>query len=224
MSKQLIEEIKNKILDELELSLSKGVHLDYGEELDIESGNIMIKWFKNELKTIRDDWPEHYNIDFDQSPYQSEGVSREQLIEKLEGQADIDEASAYIFSNDLHKFKESECNAYAYSVRMGSPDDSTKALFSIDDIKSILDDQSPSEPEWVSVEDRLPEETHHFGGSGFSDDLLVVDSEGDIFIGYYFFPWGSQKLKGFKVSSQKVTMPITHWMPLPEPPKGENDE
>jgi hypothetical protein len=49
--------------------------------------------------------------------------------------------------------------------------------------------------EWISVEDRLPEEGEH---------ILVCYSDGWICDQYTPFDDG-----------------VTHWMPLPEPPKGE---
>ena len=52
--------------------------------------------------------------------------------------------------------------------------------------------------EWISVEDRLPE--------SLGEMLLVIDSNKNVET-YYYEPsvWSAWR--------------ITHWMPLPEPPK-----
>ena len=57
--------------------------------------------------------------------------------------------------------------------------------------------------EWISVKDRLPDEQGHF---------LIVNEEGKIITAFYTprFGWFS----GVRVRN------ITHWMPLPEAPKG----
>lgn len=57
--------------------------------------------------------------------------------------------------------------------------------------------------EWISVEDRLPDGQGHF---------LTVDDTGYIMVAMWTnqFGWFSHICKANK---------ITHWMPLPEPPK-----
>ena len=57
--------------------------------------------------------------------------------------------------------------------------------------------------EWISVEERLPDEQGHF---------LIVDKEGQMNTAFYTprFGWFSH----FRIKN------ITHWMPLPEAPKG----
>lgn len=68
---------------------------------------------------------------------------------------------------------------------------------------------------WISVDDRLPEKTQEGGGSGFSDYVLVLDEEGDIYKAFYFFPWRNDRLEGFRVVGEDDCEEITHWMPLP---------
>ena len=58
---------------------------------------------------------------------------------------------------------------------------------------------------WIKVEDRLPE--HH--------DRVVVCVDGNIGTGYYhtyynYWRWDTKN---------PVTATVTHWQPLPEPPK-----
>ena len=58
--------------------------------------------------------------------------------------------------------------------------------------------------EWVSVEDRLPEESEVSNCTGFSKDV---------------YPWRNQSLLGFSDGVKNSFGEVTHWMPLPEPPK-----
>lgn len=57
--------------------------------------------------------------------------------------------------------------------------------------------------EWISVEDRLPEQ---------GEKAICIDADGDMMIGKYT-EWGWMFPCYFEE--------LTHWMPVPEPPKGE---
>lgn len=59
-------------------------------------------------------------------------------------------------------------------------------------------------PKWISVKDRLP--------MGMQNVLMFIDCRG-VMIGYYS-PID-------KLWSYEGWLPVTHWMPLPEPPKEE---
>lgn len=69
--------------------------------------------------------------------------------------------------------------------------------------------------EWISVEERLPEEKvmvlgfHHtvFKGGGHYDLVLVTELQNGLFV-----PFNCSPVKNGSV---------THWMPLPDAPKGE---
>lgn len=65
--------------------------------------------------------------------------------------------------------------------------------------------------QWISVKERLPEYKFHVGGS-LAVNVLVSDGrmvgEGDFTNGDFYFC-------GVKHPH------ITHWMPLPEPPRGD---
>lgn len=66
---------------------------------------------------------------------------------------------------------------------------------------------SEKKPEWISVEDRLP---------GTRDNVLAYDINdiGTIYIAFYFDGlWRQDDIPHVGVDT------ITHWMPLPEPPK-----
>ena len=66
-------------------------------------------------------------------------------------------------------------------------------------------------PNWISVEDRLPEEKDR----GESDVVLVTDGE-QIWHGYYWFYFSDGRPCNDWFS--QVKMP-THWMPMPKMPK-----
>ena len=57
--------------------------------------------------------------------------------------------------------------------------------------------------EWISVDDRLPEQ---------GEKAICIDADGDMMIGKYT-EWGWMFPCYFEE--------LTHWMPLPELPKGE---
>lgn len=58
-------------------------------------------------------------------------------------------------------------------------------------------------PEWISVDDRLPEQ---------GEKAICIDADGDMMIGKYT-EWGWMFPCYFEE--------LTHWMPIPHPPKGE---
>lgn len=64
--------------------------------------------------------------------------------------------------------------------------------------------------EWISVNDRLPEEGEHVIAcdkeKAVCEAMLSVD--GKFCWSVFWGDWGD-------------LMDVTHWMPLPEPPKGE---
>lgn len=66
--------------------------------------------------------------------------------------------------------------------------------------------------EWISVEDRLPEITDKFIGCDSDGGVYECCRwcEGEIISTYMMGKYGA---------NAKPTDKITHWMPLPEPPK-----
>ena len=120
-----------------------------------------------------------------------------------------------------------------------------------EDLANELEDfPAVSVPQWISVKDRLPEvETevliacnrngYRFVCPAIYEDgtVLTQDSiwnwyELDNYGTYseenddYFVPecwWESRKFTPDDVYNNPVDCAVTHWMPLPEPPKGEND-
>jgi hypothetical protein len=73
--------------------------------------------------------------------------------------------------------------------------------------------------EWINVKDRLPEKTEHRPASmhGYENpiavqpEVIVATLEGRVFqTSYSAFGWANLNSR---------TDEVTHWMPLPEPPK-----
>ena len=71
--------------------------------------------------------------------------------------------------------------------------------------------------EWISVDERLPE-----------NDVIVIGytpCDGFMFVGYYHeekkYDWKVWHIITAMRSTKVITKKVTHWMPLPESPKGE---
>lgn len=63
--------------------------------------------------------------------------------------------------------------------------------------------------EWISVNDKLPSN---------SDEVLVYDVENDeVIIGVYLY--SKPTFPVFGIFGRGQVFDITHWMPLPSPPK-----
>lgn len=74
--------------------------------------------------------------------------------------------------------------------------------------------------EWVSVNDRLPEEWEEVIAC---DENAVVYPQARWFLGRKhgeIWEWAYEAGMDYWVS---VDVPVTHWMPLPDPPKGEEE-
>ena len=66
--------------------------------------------------------------------------------------------------------------------------------------------------EWVSVDDRLPE----YSNDGFADAVLVTDG----FVQHMaYFVGGEWRFAESGEIKEPMWYRITHWMPLPQPPK-----
>ena len=67
---------------------------------------------------------------------------------------------------------------------------------------------------WISVDDRLPEDSN----DGFADAVLVTDG----FVQHMaYFVGGEWRFAESGEIKEPMWYRITHWMPLPNPPKGE---
>ena len=79
------------------------------------------------------------------------------------------------------------------------------------DIADYLIANGVTVQEWISVKDRLPEESGYY--------LVFADNGRREVLSY------SKKYQAFNAFddaySEEYVIPVTHWMPLPERPKGE---
>jgi hypothetical protein len=71
--------------------------------------------------------------------------------------------------------------------------------------KGFADGWRLHESKWISVEERLPD---------ILSTIIVCDKKGNVGEAYYYGEGSFQWIDGDLVI-------VTHWMPLPEPPKGE---
>ena len=77
--------------------------------------------------------------------------------------------------------------------------------------------------EWISVDDRLPIEeakAHEQEWPGESCEFLVMIEKGSLPTTLYY---DLEENEWFRINTalERETYEVTHWMPLPLPPKGE---
>lgn len=84
-----------------------------------------------------------------------------------------------------------------------------------------LVEDAPTVSGWVSVKDRMPEERHgRFEGEMESDFVLCcAKSEEETFIDMGYTVNGEWECES---GYPKDYCEVTHWMPLPEPPKEDD--
>ena len=87
----------------------------------------------------------------------------------------------------------------------------------VDPTEAVADyllDNAVTVQEWIPVEDRLPE----YSNDGFADAVLVTDG----FVQHMaYFVGGEWRFAESGEIKEPMWYRITHWMPLPQPPKGE---
>ena len=87
-------------------------------------------------------------------------------------------------------------------------------LYPACELADYLIDQGVTVQEWISVEDRLPE----YSNDRFADAVLVTDG----FVQHMaYFVGGEWRFAESGEIKEPMWYRITHWMPLPKPPKGE---
>ncbi|HGC4916902.1 TPA: DUF551 domain-containing protein [Escherichia coli] len=88
----------------------------------------------------------------------------------------------------------------------------------IEAVKAILrrlTGNSPVTPDgWISCSERMPEET---------GDIIVV-SDGIVMSGISYSRRDGFYIAALEYDDDEPIGGVTHWMPLPEPPQGVNDE
>lgn len=84
-------------------------------------------------------------------------------------------------------------------------------------LEKVADKWCEAVPKWIPVTERLPE--HEYGES---NSVLTVDLFGVMRVLY--FDGGNWCLPSGEALTTMQVAPITNWMPLPEPPKGERKD
>ena len=86
-----------------------------------------------------------------------------------------------------------------------------------EDVASHLIAHGVTVQEWISVDERLPE-----------NDVMVIGytpCDGFMFVGYYHeepkYDWKVWRIVTAMRSTKVMKKKVTHWTPLPQPPKGE---
>ena len=87
---------------------------------------------------------------------------------------------------------------------------------SVENAANILIDNGVTVQEWISVKDRLPEDSN----DGFADAVLVTDG----FVQHMaYFVGGEWRFAESGEIKEPMWYRITHWMPLPLEPEVKND-
>lgn len=85
-----------------------------------------------------------------------------------------------------------------------------------------LRDALAKQPKWISVEERLPDAIAESGRVKTTETVYAMDSCGAMHVGYFtvYKYDGSNVFHGVDVEFfDDSPSDITHWMPLPKPPK-----
>ena len=80
--------------------------------------------------------------------------------------------------------------------------------------------------EWISVEDRLPEDSGYYLVVYRNKYNGIVSIDFDMYVKCNIGEWWGSEFacditKQFLWATRLQEQEVTHWMPLPEPPKGE---
>ena len=78
-------------------------------------------------------------------------------------------------------------------------------------------DEHPKSP-WISVEDGLPYNNPNNIHFGFTNKVLVMDDNKNVFIAF-MKKYKDGKWFWCRDDNFNLSYIITHWMPIPEPPK-----
>lgn len=81
----------------------------------------------------------------------------------------------------------------------------------VDFVKEYAVETEPNKS-WVSVKDRLPDDVK---------DVIVCDELGLVYPAYYYT---CDECWMYSFAAERCEHKITHWMPLPEPPKEDDAE
>lgn len=92
----------------------------------------------------------------------------------------------------------------------------------IEDIRAMPTLTQPNG--WISVEDRLPDKSCDCVVYTDTEELLQIEFDEDVGDNGEFGFWNSYYVEdGYHSSEWIKTDGVTHWLSMPEPPKGEED-
>ena len=101
------------------------------------------------------------------------------------------------------------------NIKLGWRGEKIEVAISQGNIADYLIAHGVTVQEWISVDERLPE-----------NDVMVIGytpCDGFMFIGYYHeepkYDWKVWRIITAMRSTKVMKKKVTHWMPLPEPPK-----
>lgn len=83
-------------------------------------------------------------------------------------------------------------------------------------VQTIMELPTVSVPQWISVKDRLP-------GPDENPVIAVCELLNMVFMAWYHRKTKCWELPSGIIGSGIIGYKVTHWMPLPEAPKGEED-
>lgn len=114
------------------------------------------------------------------------------------------------------------CESYSPICDEWQPHDCGKCYANdthISEISETIYNEGYRKQEWISVEERLPE----CENVAETEALLFITRAGMVEAGYFGrgSVWRDVYFRHYRNSVGWDVSDVTHWMPMPEPPKGE---
>lgn len=96
----------------------------------------------------------------------------------------------------------------------------------VDPIEAVADyllDSGVTVQEWISVKDRLPIEEAKAHEQEWCEEYceFIVMIERGLLPTTLYYDWENNEWFRINTAFERETYKVTHWMPLPKPPKGE---
>lgn len=88
----------------------------------------------------------------------------------------------------------------------------TKNYGTLDAVAKHLYESGYRKQEWISVDDKLPEKSGGYLVYTYNENRLILDYSAEHNLFNTFDSYSRDVAEGYAI-------PVTHWMPLPEPPK-----
>ena len=98
-----------------------------------------------------------------------------------------------------------------------------KADHLIDNGVTVVDKFATTEQQWISVKDRLPIEEAKAYEQEWCEEYpeFIVMIERGLLPTTLYYDWENNEWFRINTTFERETYKVTHWMPLPQPPKGE---